>query len=93
MGRAPMAQPPGSETRGRFHARDQRAEHQGRRTHGLDQFVGSFGIHQVAAADGGAMLRATVAELDLGAHGSQQLALGLDVANLRNVFQDDRLFR
>ena len=35
------------------------------------------------------MLGASVAEFDLGAHGGQQLALGLDVAHLRNVFQDD----
>ena len=38
------------------------------------------------------MLRAPVAKLDFGAHRRQQLALGLNVANLRNVFQDDGLF-
>ena len=57
----------------------------------LTRFVGRFGIHQIAAADGGAMLRAAIAELDFGAHRRQQLALGLDVAHLRNVFQNDRL--
>ena len=41
--------------------------------------------------DGGAMLGASVAEFDFGAHGGQQVARGLDVAYLRNVFEDDRL--
>ena len=73
------------------HARDQRPQHQRGSAHGLDQLVGSFGIDQIAAADRGAMLRAAIAEFDFGAHGGQQLALGLDVAHLGNVFQDDRL--
>ena len=38
------------------------------------------------------MLGAAVAELDLGAHGGEQPALGLDVAHLGNVFENDRLF-
>ncbi len=38
------------------------------------------------------MLGAAVAELDLGAHGGEQLALGLDVADLRDVFEDDLVF-
>ena len=37
------------------------------------------------------MLRAPVAEFDIGAHRRQQAALGLDVTHLRNVFQNDRL--
>ena len=57
----------------------------------LDQFVGSFGTGQIAAADGGAMLRPSVAQFDFGAHGGQQLAGGFDVAHLRNIFQDDWL--
>jgi hypothetical protein len=36
------------------------------------------------------VLRASVAEFDLGSHGSQQVASGLNVAHLRNVFEDDR---
>ncbi len=38
------------------------------------------------------MLRAAVTELDFRAHRRQQLALGLDVAHLRNVLQNDGLF-
>ncbi len=37
------------------------------------------------------MLRAAIAEFDFRAHRCQQFALGLDVANLGNVFQDDGL--
>ena len=36
------------------------------------------------------MLRAAVTELDFSSHGGQQIALGNDVAYLRNVFQNDR---
>ena len=36
------------------------------------------------------MLGASVAEFDFGAHGGQQVARGLNVAHLRNVFEDDR---
>ncbi len=38
------------------------------------------------------MLRAAVAELDFGAHGGEQLALGLDVADLGDIFEDDFVF-
>ena len=92
MGRAPMAQPPGMETRARSHARDQRPEHEGGSAHGFDQIVAGFRTRQLAAADDGAMLGAAVAEFDLGAHGGEQLALGFNVAHLGNVFEDDRLF-
>ena len=71
-------------------AGDQRPEHQRGGAHGLDQFVGGFGRGERGAVDGGAMLGASVAEFDFGAHGGEQVARGLDVANLRNVFQDDR---
>ena len=69
----------------------QRAQDQRGGAHGLDQFVGGFGSGEVGAVDGGAMLGASVAEFDFGAHGSQQVARGLDVAHLRNVFEDDGL--
>ena len=39
----------------------------------------------------GAVLGASVAEFDLGAHGGQQVARGLDVADLRNVLENYRL--
>ena len=37
------------------------------------------------------MLGPAVAQFDFGAHRSQQLARGLDVAHLRDILQDDRL--
>jgi hypothetical protein len=42
-GREPMAQPPGSDTVASAEARQQRAQHQDRGAHGLDQFVGRLG--------------------------------------------------
>jgi hypothetical protein len=39
-GRAPMAQPPGKRHVGLAEARQQRAQHQDGRAHGLDQLVG-----------------------------------------------------
>jgi hypothetical protein len=35
------------------------------------------------------MLGAAVAEFDLGSHAGEELTLGLDVADLRDVFEDD----
>ena len=72
-------------------AGDQRAEDQRGGAHGLDQFVGGFGGGEGGAVDGGAVLGASVAEFDFGAHGGEQVARGLDVADLRNVFEDDGL--
>ncbi len=46
---------------------------------------------RLSGADGGAMLRAAVSQFDFGAHGGQKFAGGFDVANLRNIFQNDRL--
>jgi len=40
----------------------------------------------------GAVLSAAVTEFDLGAHAGEELALGLDVADLRDVFEDDLVF-
>ena len=34
------------------------------------------------------MLGASESEFDFGAHGGEQLACGLDVADLRNIFED-----
>ena len=50
------------------------------------------GIGESAATDRGAVLRAPVAQLDLGAHRNQQPPLGLNVAHLRNVFERDFVF-
>ena len=50
------------------------------------------GSERMRALDAGAMLGAAVAELDFGAHGGEELALGLDVADLGDVFEDDLVF-
>ncbi len=71
--------------------RHQRPEHQRGGAHGLHQLVGRFRMFQPGAGDGGAMLRAAVTELDLGAHAGEQAARGFDVAHLGNIFQHDRL--
>jgi hypothetical protein len=39
------------------------------------------------------VLCATVSELDFRAHRGQQVAFGFNIANLRNVFQNDWFFR
>src|SRR5580698_11216272 len=77
---------------GTLHTGDQRPQHQCRSAHSLYQLVRRFGIHQVATADGGAVLGTSVAQFDFGAHGRQQLALRLDITDLRNVFEYDWLF-
>jgi len=41
--------------------------------------------------DGGAVLGASVAEFDISAHRGEQVASGLNVADLRDIFQDDGL--
>ena len=70
----------------------QRAEYQRGGAHGFHQFIRSFGGGEVAAVDGGAMLGASIAEFDFGAHGGQQVACGLDVAHLWNIFENDGFF-
>ena len=73
-------------------ARDERAEHERTGAHGLDDLVFGDGVGEDAALDAGAMLGAAVAEFDLCAHGDKKLALGLDVADLGDVFEDDLIF-
>ncbi len=72
-------------------AGDERAEDQRGGAHGLDEFVGGFRGVELGAVDGGAVLGASVAEFDLGAHRGEKVARGLDVADLGNVFEDDGL--
>ena len=72
-------------------AGDQRSKDQGGGAHGLDQFVGRFGLGEIGAVNGGAVVGASVAKFDFGAHGGQQVARGLNVADLGNVFEDDGL--
>jgi len=74
------------------HARDQRPKHQRRCSHGLHQFVLGFRTAQIAAADAGAMVRASVSEFDFRTHRLQQFAFGLNVANVGNALQDKGLF-
>ena len=71
-------------------ARDQRSEDERRGSHGLDQFIRRFRSGERACANGGPMLGASVAEFNFGAHGGEELARGLDVAHLRNVFENHR---
>ena len=70
-------------------AGDERPEDERGGAHGLDQFVGSFGAGEIFAVERGAVVGASVAEFDLGAHGGEQVARGLNVAHLRNIFEDD----
>src|ERR1700677_4669968 len=58
----------------------------------LDDLVFGCGIGEDGALDVGAMLGAAVAKLDLGTHADQELALGLDVTDLWDVFEDDLVF-
>ncbi len=90
-GTSPDRAAPGKRDTGVTASCYQRAKDQCGGAHGFDEVVRSFGSGESGAVDGGAMLSASVAELDFGAHGGQEIAGGLDVANLRNVFQDHRL--
>ena len=73
-------------------AGDEGAEDQRRSAHGLDDLVFRGRVGEDAARDGSAMLGAAVAELDFAAHGGEQLALGLDVLDLGDVFENDFVF-
>ncbi len=73
-------------------AGDERAEDERAGAHGLDDLVFGDGVGEDGALDGRAMLGAAVAQLDLGAHADEELALGLDVADLGDVFEDDLAF-
>jgi len=77
---------------GASHTSHQWTQHQGGSTHGLHQLIGSFRIDQVAAAHGGAVRGASIAQLHFRAHGDKQVALRLYVADVRDVFQDHWLF-
>src|SRR4029077_12073286 len=72
-------------------ASNEGAEDEGGGAHGLDQFVRRFGGGKIFALNGSAVLGAAVAEFDVGAHRGEEIARGLNVADLRNVFEDDRL--
>ena len=73
-------------------AGDERAEDERAGAHGFDDLVLGDGVGEDGALDGGAVLGAAVAELDFGAHAGEELALGFDVLNLGDVFEDDLFF-
>ncbi len=89
VGRPPMGASAGHGDTRNSSAGDERAENERAGAHGFDDLVFCDGVGEDGALDRGAMLGATVAELDLGTHADEQLALRLDVANLRNVFEDN----
>ena len=72
---------------------DQRPEDERTGAHGLDDLVLGDRIGECLAANRGAMLRASIAKFDFGAHGGKQLTLRLDVLHLGDVFQRDFIFR
>src|SRR5579872_2105812 len=88
---SPDSTPAGERNTGASAAGDQRSENQSGGTHRLDEFVGGFRRRQVLAVNGGAVMGASIAEFDIGAHRGEQVARGLNVADLRNVFENDRL--
>ena len=69
-----------------------RAEDERAGTHGFDDLVLGDRVGEDGAADAGAMLGAAGAEIDLCTHGGEQTALGLDVADLGDVLEDDLVF-
>jgi len=71
---------------------DQWAEDQRTGAHGLDDLVFGDRIREDAALDAGAMLSAAVAEFYFCSHAGEKLALGLDVTDLGDVFEDDLVF-
>ena len=83
--------PAGQRDAGASAAGHQRPQDERGGAHRLDQFIRGLGSGESARADRGAVMGASVAEFDFGAHGGQQLARGLDVAHLRDVFENDRL--
>ena len=77
---------------GALAAGEQRAKNERGGPHRFYNFVGYFRRERTSAADSGAMVRATEAQLHFRSHCSQQLALGLYIPHLRNVLQNHRLF-
>ena len=71
---------------------DERAEDEGTGAHGFDDLVFCFGVGERAEVDAGAVVGGSCAQLDFCAHGDEELALGLDVADLGNVFERDFFF-
>jgi hypothetical protein len=84
--------PPGHGNTSDAGACDERAEDERARTHGLDDFILGDGVGENAAFDAGAVLGTAVTQLDLGPHAGEKLALGLDVTDLGDVFEDDLVF-
>src|SRR5580704_5230066 len=73
-------------------AGDEGAEDEGAGAHGLDDLVLGDRVGEDGAADAGAVLGAAIAQINLGSHAGQELALRLDVTDLRDIFEDDLVF-
>ena len=69
---------------------NERPQNQRGGPHGFDQIIRCFGSGERARANRCPVMGASVAEFDFGAHGGEQLAKGLDVAHLRDVFENHR---
>src|ERR1700744_5904061 len=74
-------------------AGDERSQDERRGSHRLNDLVFRDRVREHTARDGSAMLCASVSKLYLSAHGDEQLPFGLDIANLRNIFEDDLVLR
>jgi len=81
-GRAPIAQPPGSDTSASPAARHQRAEHEDRGAHGLDHLVGRIRLAQRGRVH---LHMHALANRDVNAHATEQLDHRGDVLQVRDV--------
>jgi len=70
--------------------RYERSQNERGGSHGLDQFIRRFGSGECARANRCPMMGASIAEFDFRTHGGKQLARGLDIAHLRDVFENHR---
>ena len=85
MGRAPMAHPPGSDTRARPKRAEQRPEHQHRGAHLADQLVRRLGQHVDRRVDPDHVAARRPDPLGLDAHRPEQLEHGGDVRQVGDV--------
>ena len=81
---------PGQGNTGAATTGNQRPQHERGGAHGLDQFIRRFGSGECARANRCPMMGASIAEFDFRTHGGKQLARGLDIAHLRDVFENHR---
>jgi hypothetical protein len=77
---------------GHSSAGDERAQDEGTCAHGFDNFVFGLRAGEGAEVDTGDVVGGAGAQFDFCAHGGKEFALGLDVADLGNVFERDFVF-